>query len=96
MVSNPVEADMSGAVTIYLDGIKTQYVRVFDDSGKEVKSPVSDTHLPASVVFDTIQAGKARGADVIIIDTAGRLHNKKNLMDELNKIEMCIRDRSYG
>ena len=39
---------------------------------------------PASVVFDTIAAGKARGADVIIIDTAGRLHNKKNLMDELN------------
>ena len=41
---------------------------------------------PASVVFDTIAAGKARNADVIIIDTAGRLHNKKNLMDELNKI----------
>lgn len=45
---------------------------------------------PASVVFDTIQAGKARNADVIIIDTAGRLHNKKNLMDELNKISRVI------
>lgn len=45
---------------------------------------------PASVVYDTIQAGKARGADVIIIDTAGRLHNKKNLMDELNKISRVI------
>lgn len=45
---------------------------------------------PASVVFDTIAAGKARGADVIIIDTAGRLHNKKNLMDELNKISRVI------
>ena len=45
---------------------------------------------PASVVFDTIQAGKARSADVIIIDTAGRLHNKKNLMDELNKIGRVI------
>ena len=45
---------------------------------------------PASVVFDTIQAGKARNADVIIIDTAGRLHNKKNLMDELNKIRRVI------
>ncbi len=45
---------------------------------------------PAAVVFDTIQAGKARGADVIIIDTAGRLHNKKNLMDELNKISRVI------
>ena len=45
---------------------------------------------PAAVVFDTIQAGKARGCDVIIIDTAGRLHNKKNLMDELNKISRVI------
>lgn len=46
---------------------------------------------PASVVYDTIAAGKARGSDVIIIDTAGRLHNKKNLMlDELNKISRVI------
>ena len=41
---------------------------------------------PASVVFDGIQSAKAKGADVIIIDTAGRLHNKQNLMNELNKI----------
>ena len=41
---------------------------------------------PAAVVFDTITAAKSRNADVIILDTAGRLHNKKNLMDELNKI----------
>lgn len=41
---------------------------------------------PASVVFDTIAAAKARKCDVIILDTAGRLHNKKNLMDELAKI----------
>lgn len=45
---------------------------------------------PASVVFDTIAAAKARGADVIICDTAGRLHNKKNLMDELSKISRVI------
>ncbi len=45
---------------------------------------------PAAVVYDTIQAGKARNCDVIIIDTAGRLHNKKNLMDELNKITRVI------
>ncbi len=45
---------------------------------------------PAAVVFDTIQSAKARNADVIIIDTAGRLHNKKNLMDELNKISRVI------
>ncbi len=45
---------------------------------------------PAAVVFDTIAAGKARGAGVIICDTAGRLHNKKNLMDELSKISRVI------
>lgn len=45
---------------------------------------------PASVVFDSIAAAKARGADVVICDTAGRLHNKKNLMDELAKINRII------
>ena len=45
---------------------------------------------PAAVVFDTIQAGKSRNVDIIICDTAGRLHNKKNLMDELGKIYKVI------
>ena len=45
---------------------------------------------PAAVVYDSICAGKARGADVIIIDTAGRLHNKQNLMNELAKIRRII------
>lgn len=45
---------------------------------------------PAAVVFDTIAAGKARGEDIIICDTAGRLQNKKNLMDELGKIARII------
>ena len=45
---------------------------------------------PAAVVFDAVQAAKSRGADVLIIDTAGRLHNKKNLMDELAKINRVI------
>lgn len=46
---------------------------------------------PAAVVFDTIAAAKSRGADIIICDTAGRLHNKKNLMDELAKISRIIK-----
>ena len=46
---------------------------------------------PASVVFDGCVAAKARGADLVIIDTAGRLHNKANLMNELNKITRVIR-----
>ena len=45
---------------------------------------------PASVVFDGIQAAKARNADVILVDTAGRLHNKTNLMNELNKISRIV------
>lgn len=46
---------------------------------------------PASVVYDGLCAAKARGADVVIIDTAGRLHNKANLMNELNKITRVVR-----
>lgn len=49
---------------------------------------------PAAVVFDAIQSAKARKTDLVIIDTAGRLHNKKNLMDELNKIRRVV-DREY-
>ena len=45
---------------------------------------------PASVAFDTVQAGVARGIDVVIIDTAGRLHNKAHLMDELSKIKRVV------
>ncbi len=45
---------------------------------------------PAAVVFDAIQAAKARGTELLIIDTAGRLHTKKNLMDELSKIRRVI------
>ncbi|MCI1982222.1 MAG: signal recognition particle-docking protein FtsY [Oscillospiraceae bacterium] len=58
-------------------------------SGADLVSqpPGSD---PAAVVFDSIAAAKSRGADVVICDTAGRLHNKKNLMEELAKINRVI------
>ncbi len=49
---------------------------------------------PSSVVFDAVNAAKARHADILLIDTAGRLHNKKNLMDELNKMNRVI-DREW-
>ncbi len=49
---------------------------------------------PAAVVYDAVQAAKARKADLLIVDTAGRLHNKKNLMDELSKMRRVI-DREY-
>ena len=58
-------------------------------SGSEiVKHPEGSD--PASVVYDAIAAAKSRGTDVVICDTAGRLHNKKNLMDELAKINRII------
>jgi fused signal recognition particle receptor len=47
---------------------------------------------PASVVFDALESGRARGADVVIVDTAGRLHGKKNLMAELGKIHRVASD----
>ena len=50
---------------------------------------------PAAVVFDAIQAAKARNTDLLICDTAGRLHNKKNLMNELSKINRII-DREFS
>jgi fused signal recognition particle receptor len=53
-----------------------------------VKQPMGSD--PASVAFDTVQSGIARGADIIIIDTAGRLHNKAYLMEELSKIKRVI------
>ena len=49
---------------------------------------------PAAVVFDAVQAAKARKADLLIVDTAGRMHNKKNLMDELGKMRRVI-DREF-
>lgn len=49
---------------------------------------------PASVVYDAVSAAKARGTDVLLIDTAGRLHNKKNLMEELRKINNIV-DREF-
>ena len=49
---------------------------------------------PASIVYDAVAAARARKADVLLCDTAGRLHNKKNLMEELKKINRVI-DREY-
>ncbi|MDO5022877.1 MAG: signal recognition particle-docking protein FtsY [Eubacteriales bacterium] len=49
---------------------------------------------PAAVVYDAVQSAKAKGTDLVIVDTAGRLHNKKNLMDELGKMRRVI-DREF-
>ena len=62
--------------------------------GERVDVPVIKQHMgadPASVAFDTLQSAKANGADVVIIDTAGRLHNKVGLMNELKKIKEVMK-----
>jgi fused signal recognition particle receptor len=53
-----------------------------------VKQPMGSD--PAAVAFDTVQSAVARGSDVVLIDTAGRLHNKSHLMDELSKIKRSV------
>jgi fused signal recognition particle receptor len=72
----------------------TQLERWAERSGAEVvkQAPGAD---PAAVAFDGVRAAKARGADLLIIDTAGRLHTKKNLMEELSKIRRVI-EREAG
>ena len=59
-------------------------------TGTTVISQGSDGSDPAAVVYDSVHAALARKADILIVDTAGRLHNKKNLMDELAKIKRII------
>lgn len=62
--------------------------------GERVGVPVVKQQMgsdPASVAFDTLQSAKANGADVVLIDTAGRLHNKMNLMNELKKIKEVMK-----
>ena len=62
--------------------------------GERVGVPVVKQQMgsdPASVAFDTVSSARAQGADVVIVDTAGRLHNKKGLMDELTKIKNVMR-----
>ena len=61
-------------------GERTQTAVIAHDMGSD----------PAAVVFDAIQSAKARGTELLIVDTAGRLHTKKNLMDELAKIRRVI------
>jgi len=65
-------------IAVWADRVGVELVR--HDEGSD----------PASVVYDAVSAAKSRGADVLIVDTAGRLHNKKNLMDELAKINRVI------
>lgn len=71
------------------DTFRAAAIEQLEEWGKRADVPVVRQQIgsdPASVAFDTLQSAKAQDADVVIIDTAGRLHNKKGLMDELTKI----------
>ena len=75
------------------DTFRAAAVEQLDVWGERVGVPVVKQQLgsdPASVAFDTLQSAVAQGADVVIIDTAGRLHNKKGLMEELTKIKRVM------
>ncbi len=78
-----------GAADTFRAAAIEQLAEWADRSGADIISSVQGTD-PASVVFDTIASAKSKNADIIICDTAGRLHNKKNLMDELAKINRVI------
>ena len=70
-----------------------QLVKWAERAGVSIVSSVEGTD-PASVVYDAVTAAKARDVDVLICDTAGRLHNKKNLMEELRKMNKIV-DREF-
>lgn len=75
------------------DTFRAAAVEQLDVWGQRAGVPVIKQQLgsdPASVAFDTLQSAKANNVDVVIIDTAGRLHNKKGLMDELSKIKKVM------
>lgn len=76
------------------DTFRAAAVEQFCIWGERVGVPVVKQQMgsdPASVAFDTLQSAKANGADVVLIDTAGRLHNKVNLMNELKKIKEVMK-----
>jgi fused signal recognition particle receptor len=76
------------------DTFRAAAIEQLDVWGERAGVPVVKQKIgsdPAAVAFDTLQSAKAQGADVVIIDTAGRLHNKKGLMDELTKIRNTMK-----
>ena len=72
----------------------TEQLQIWGDRAKVPVVSQKEGSDPAAVIFDAIQAAKSRNIDILICDTAGRLHSKKNLMNELGKIKRII-DREY-
>lgn len=87
-ISNGKKVTLAAADTFRAAAI--DQLQVWADRSKADIVKQSEGSDPAAVVFDAISSAKAKGADIIICDTAGRLHNKKGLMDELAKIRRII------
>ena len=94
---NKFKKEGKSVVVAAADTFRAAAVEQLQEWGRRSDVPVihnSEGCDPAAVVFDAIASAKAKKYDILIIDTAGRLHNKKNLMDELNKIKRTI-DKNY-
>lgn len=92
-ISAKLKADGKKVVVAAADTFRAaaiEQLNVWTDRAGVELIKQSEGSDPAAVVFDACAAAKKRGADVLIVDTAGRLHNKKNLMDELAKINRVI------
>ncbi len=92
IVSNGKTVQLAAADTFRAAAI--DQLQVWADRNKVNLIKHQENSDPGAVVFDAVKSAKARNTDVLIIDTAGRLHNKKNLMDELSKINRIIK-REY-
>ena len=97
----PMELDGKPAVILVIgvNGVgKTTTIaklaHLYKEKGKRVMLAAGDTFRPAAVIFDAVKSATAKGYDMVIADTAGRLHNKKGLMDELAKISRSVKKAS--
>jgi fused signal recognition particle receptor len=86
---------MLGAADTFRAGAVEQLRIWAERTGAEFVAQ-QDGSDPASVAYDTVSAAKARGIDVVMLDTAGRLHNKVNLMNELEKVVRVVRKLSVN
>ena len=102
-VSPKTDLDLSGKPAVILvvgvNGVgKTTTIAklayLYKDLGKRVMLAAGEGADPAAVIFDAVKSATARGYDMVIADTAGRLHNKKGLMDELAKISRSVKKAS--
>lgn len=96
-LANQYKSDGKSVLIAAADTFRAAAIDQLQEWARRSNVPViaqGENSDPAAVVYDAVQSAKARNTDILICDTAGRLHNKKNLMDELNKIYRVI-DREY-